>query len=66
MRVIAEETGADVHLLAVQAKCTELGETMCDEVQAAVGRLVDELQCLLHSRGQGPLDAEGDPPGPSR
>jgi hydrogenase 3 maturation protease len=47
MALAAAETGAAVHLVAVQAKSTELGGTMCEEVRAAVGRLGEVLATVL-------------------
>ena len=50
MRVIAEETGADVRLAAIQVKSTELGGVMSDEVAAAVDALTSEIARLLEGR----------------
>lgn len=47
MRVLAEETGAEVRLVAIQVKATELGGPMSPEVAAAVDELVNELDGLL-------------------
>jgi hypothetical protein len=47
MALAARETGAAVHLVAIQAKSTELGGTMCEEVRAAVGRIGSELEVIL-------------------
>lgn len=47
MRVVAEETGAAVVLVAIQVKATELGGAMSDEVGTAVSALVNELNGML-------------------
>ena len=47
MALAAGETGATVHLVAIQAKSTEFGGTMCEEVRAAVGRLASALEAIL-------------------
>lgn len=47
MTLLSQETGADVRLLAIQPKSTELGGTMCHEVAEAVRRVADELEGLL-------------------
>lgn len=54
MAFAASETGAGVHLIAIQAKSTEHGGTMCEEVRAAVGRIASELQGILARSGGGP------------
>ncbi len=50
MTFIAEETAATTHLVAVQAKSTELGGPVSEEVAAAVDRLVSELTEILERR----------------
>ncbi len=50
MRVLKDETGADVMLLAVQAATTTLGADMTREVADAVGNLVSQLEKLLDAR----------------
>ena len=47
MRLISEETGADVRLVAVQPKSTALGGTMCAEVTETARRVASELEGLL-------------------
>lgn len=54
MDLAAAETGADVHLVAVQAKSTAFGETMCDEVREAVAGLSHELAEILRAHGDPP------------
>lgn len=53
MALAAAETGAGVHLVAIQAKSTELGGTMCEEVRAAVGRLSRYLEAVLRAWSDG-------------
>jgi hydrogenase 3 maturation protease len=50
MRLLADDTGADVRLVAVQAATTELGEEMTREVADAVQELVSRLDELLEGR----------------
>lgn len=50
MRVIEEDTGADVILLAVQAGTTELGTGLSDEVAGAVDGLIQRLNDILEER----------------
>ncbi len=50
MRVLKDETGADVMLLAVQAATTTLGGEMTREVADAVGKLLSQLEELLKGR----------------
>jgi hydrogenase 3 maturation protease len=50
MRVLKDETGADVMLLAVQAATTALGGEMTREVADAVGKLLSQLEELLKGR----------------
>jgi hydrogenase 3 maturation protease len=50
MRVLKEDTGADVVLLAVQAVTTELGQGLSDEVAEAVDGLVSRLNAILKER----------------
>jgi hydrogenase 3 maturation protease len=50
MRVLKEDTGADVMLLAVQAVTTELGGDLSDEVAGAVDGLVSRLNEILEER----------------
>ena len=47
MRLIEEDTGADVYLVAIQAASTELGGTMCAQVRDAVTRLSTEIAALM-------------------
>jgi Ni,Fe-hydrogenase maturation factor len=47
MRVLKDETGADVMLLAVQAATTALGGEMSTEVAAAVDGLVSAFTRVL-------------------
>lgn len=50
MRVIREETGAAVALVAIQSGSTELGGEMSPEVAEAVDGLVEEMAALLAGR----------------
>ena len=50
MTTISEETGARAYLVAIQAKSTALGGTMCGEVSESVRRIVSELEGLLERR----------------
>jgi hydrogenase 3 maturation protease len=50
MRVLAEETGADMRLVAVQVANTALGAEMTREVAEAVEELVSVLDELLDGR----------------
>ncbi|MFH1688732.1 MAG: hydrogenase 3 maturation endopeptidase HyCI [Candidatus Eisenbacteria bacterium] len=50
MRIVKEDTGADVILLAVQVVTTELGEDLSDEVAGAVDGLVSRLNDILEER----------------
>jgi hydrogenase 3 maturation protease len=50
MKVLEEDTGANVMLLAVQAGATELGAGPSDEVAAAVDDLVSRLNEILEER----------------
>jgi hydrogenase 3 maturation protease len=52
MRVLKDETGADVMLLAVQAATTTLGADMTREVTDAVENLVSQLEELLDGRSE--------------
>ena len=52
MRVLKDETGADVRLLAVQAATTTLGADMTREVAGAVENLVSQLEELLDGRSE--------------
>lgn len=52
MRVLKDETGADVRLLAVQAATTTLGADMTREVTDAVENLVSQLEELLDGRSE--------------
>jgi hydrogenase 3 maturation protease len=54
MHLAAAETGAAVHLVAVQAKSTALGGTMCEEVRAAVQRLASTLEGILSTADDPP------------
>jgi hydrogenase 3 maturation protease len=55
MALAAAETGATVRLIAVQAKSTALGATMCGEVRAAVAALARGLAMVLCQSGdEGP------------
>jgi hydrogenase 3 maturation protease len=47
MSAISESTGALVYLVAIQIGSTGFGDEMCDEVAAAVERLIPELGGLL-------------------
>ena len=47
MKLLSQETGADVRLVAVQSKSTALGGTMCAEVAEAARRVASELEGLL-------------------
>ena len=47
MRVLSDETGADVRLVAIQAASTELGEELGSEVAAAVDGVARDLGALL-------------------
>jgi len=47
MDVVARETGAGVHLIAIQVESTRLGGTMSEQVRAAVQRLAAELEEML-------------------
>jgi hydrogenase 3 maturation protease len=47
MTVLSEQTGAGVHLVAIQSKSNALGGVMCAEVAAAVTSVVTELETLL-------------------
>jgi hydrogenase 3 maturation protease len=57
MALAARETGATVRMVAVQAKSTRLGATMCEEVRAAVGRLARELAAVLRPPDSGAAPA---------
>ncbi len=50
MRILREDTGADVVLLAVQVVATELGEDLSDDVAGAVNGLVSRLNEMLEER----------------
>ena len=50
MKVLSQETGADVRLLAVQASNTALGGDVSEEVSDAVDRLAAELGDILKGR----------------
>ena len=50
MRVVSEETGAEAHLVVIQAKTTELGGDVSPEVASAVERLAQELTEILKWR----------------
>lgn len=50
MRILKEDTGADVHLLAIQAVNTGLGEGLSDHVAEAVDGLVSQLTAILEER----------------
>ena len=52
MRVLKDETGADVRLLAVQAATTTLGADMTREVTDAVENLVSQLEESLDGRSE--------------
>jgi hydrogenase 3 maturation protease len=52
MRVIKEETGAAVALVAIQGRSTELGGEMSPEVDQAVDRLVEEMTTVLVRRDE--------------
>ncbi len=52
MRVLKDETGADVMLLAVQAATTTLGADMTREVTDAVENLVSQLEESLDGRSE--------------
>lgn len=52
MSVLAEDTGADVRLVAVQAETTELGSEMTREVADVVEELVSQLDELLEGRAK--------------
>ena len=47
MKLLAHETGADVRLVAIQSKSTDLGGMMCTEVAEAARRVARELERLL-------------------
>jgi hydrogenase 3 maturation protease len=47
MSLLADDTGADVYLVAVQVADTRLGGTMTPEVHSAVAKLVAELGRLM-------------------
>ena len=47
MEAVAEETGADVHLVAIQAEGTELGGVVSPAVAEAIERVVAELEFTL-------------------
>ena len=47
MTLAAAETGAEVRLVAVQPKSTRLGDTMCEEVRAAVMALARDFEAIL-------------------
>jgi Ni,Fe-hydrogenase maturation factor len=52
MRVLKDETGADVRLVAVQAATMTLGADMTREVADAVENLVSQLEELLDGRSE--------------
>lgn len=47
MRLLSDDTEADVYIVAIQAVSTALGDTMCPEVRRAVDELSDNLAALL-------------------
>lgn len=53
MSLLSAETGADVRLVAIQPRSTELGAAMSTEVAEAVRRVAAELENLL---GRGATD----------
>ena len=50
MSAVSHECGAETHLVAIQAKTTEFGGSVSEEVTAAVDRLVSELAAVLERR----------------
>lgn len=52
MRILKEDTGADVALLAIQAVTTELGEGLSGDVAEAVDDLVSRLDTILKERAR--------------
>jgi hydrogenase 3 maturation protease len=50
MKMLAHDTGADIRLVAVQARSTELGGDVSREVAASVDYLARELGGLLDGR----------------
>ena len=52
MRILKEDTGADVALLAIQAVTTELGEGLSGDVAEAVDDLVSRLDTILEERAR--------------
>jgi hydrogenase 3 maturation protease len=54
MSILAEDTGADVYLVAVQVVDTRLGGIMTPEVRSAVGKLVAELGRLMDEPNEAP------------
>lgn len=52
MEVASADTGALVHLVALQVKSTELGATMSEDVRASVERLAVELAEVLGRPGE--------------
>ena len=53
MTLLSEETGACIHLIAIQSKSTSLGGVVCAEVAEAVRGVVAELESLLERRIDG-------------
>jgi hydrogenase 3 maturation protease len=56
MAAIADEIGAEVHLVAIQATTTALGGTMSAVVSAAVASLVQELERILECSPEQEVD----------
>jgi len=56
MAAIAEEVGAKVHLVAIQAATTGLGGAMSVAVSDAVARLVQELERILECPSEKEVD----------